>query len=40
MQISNAIHDTLTISLKIPDSDYNHRIMEYNNENWQLPLGK
>ncbi len=40
MQISNAIHKALVISLKIPDGDYNHRIIEYNKETWQLPPGK
>ena len=39
-QISYEIHHALVESIKIPDSDFNHRIYEFDRDNWQLPPEK
>lgn len=38
--ISNAIHDALIEAFCIPPDDYNHRILEYDPENFLRPPGK
>lgn len=38
--ISQAVHDVLVEILGIPDVDYNHRILRFNRDTWQLPPGK
>jgi phenylpyruvate tautomerase PptA (4-oxalocrotonate tautomerase family) len=38
--LSGEIHAALVESIKIPQTDFNHRINEYAPGDWQLPPGK
>ena len=38
--ISQTIHVVLIETLGIPDADFNHRILRFNRDTWQLPPGK
>ncbi len=38
--LSDEIHAALVESIKIPQTDFNHRINEYAPGDWQLPPGK
>jgi phenylpyruvate tautomerase PptA (4-oxalocrotonate tautomerase family) len=38
--IHSVIHSALVNVFKIPESDYNQRIIEYNKDNWRIPDGK
>jgi phenylpyruvate tautomerase PptA (4-oxalocrotonate tautomerase family) len=38
--IHNAIHSALVSAFKIPESDYNQKINEYNRTDWKIPDGK
>jgi phenylpyruvate tautomerase PptA (4-oxalocrotonate tautomerase family) len=38
--LSDEIHAALVESIKIPQTDFNHRIAEYAPGDWQLPPGK
>jgi phenylpyruvate tautomerase PptA (4-oxalocrotonate tautomerase family) len=38
--ISESVHDVLVDILKIPNDDFNHRILRYDRGSWQLPPGK
>jgi len=40
LRINDIIHSSLIESFKIPDHDYNHRIDEYDEENFHIPHGK
>jgi len=40
LSISRALHKVLVDVLGIPDSDFNHRILRFNRDTWQLPPGK
>lgn len=39
-KIHAAIHAALVAAFKIPESDYNQKINEYNRNNWRIPDGK
>jgi phenylpyruvate tautomerase PptA (4-oxalocrotonate tautomerase family) len=39
-EIQNAIHSALVSAFKIPESDFNQKINEYNGNNWKIPDGK
>jgi phenylpyruvate tautomerase PptA (4-oxalocrotonate tautomerase family) len=39
-KIHTAIHSALVTAFKIPESDYNQKINEYNRNNWKIPDGK
>jgi phenylpyruvate tautomerase PptA (4-oxalocrotonate tautomerase family) len=38
--VHRAIHSALVSAFKIPDSDYNQKITEYDKNNWKIPPGK
>ena len=38
--ISESVHEVLVDILKIPNDDFNHRILRFDRGSWQLPLGK
>ncbi len=39
-KIHDAIHASLVAAFKIPQWDYNQKIVEYNKNNWRIPEGK
>jgi phenylpyruvate tautomerase PptA (4-oxalocrotonate tautomerase family) len=39
-KIQNAVHSALVSAFKIPESDFNQKINEYNRNNWRIPDGK
>ena len=39
-KIHAAIHSALVAAFKIPESDYDQKINEYNRNNWKIPDGK
>ncbi len=38
--INKALHQALLVAFKIPEHDFNHRIHEYEAENFPIPPGK
>jgi phenylpyruvate tautomerase PptA (4-oxalocrotonate tautomerase family) len=39
-KIHDAIHSSLVNVFKIPESDFNQKIIEFNKNNWKIPDGK
>jgi phenylpyruvate tautomerase PptA (4-oxalocrotonate tautomerase family) len=38
--ISKTIHNAIVEVFQVPENDFNHRILRFNRDSWQLPPGK